>query len=221
MKYFKYPFQSKIFKALYRKRINLFDRKNKRNYYLRKLLFRLNLVIFFLIIIGLIILFKYLGNIESINEGLLTFLQIINVFFIVILPLATSIFLTLLIDKLFPLIAAPQINKKIVEECVLPLKNYYKVSDNHIITKCYDSSDAQLINKDLLLYIHKDNLRIVNDFTNTIKDIGCYEIPKDELNHFYGSKDNLTTTVIQCDEFNLMLGKRAKPFIDKNLFNND
>lgn len=93
---------------------------------------------------------------------------------------------------------------------------YYKIQDEHIITKCYDSSKSFLVDKDLILFFHRDRLRIVNDFTSTIKDFGCYEFSIDEIEVYYEQRDKLLTTIIQSKKLTLVLGKRAKPFIVKN-----
>jgi len=63
------------------------------------------------------------------------------------------------------------------------------------------------------LFFNKGRLRIVNDFTTTIKDFGCYEFSIDEIEVFYEQRDKLLTTIIQSKKLTLVLGKRAKPFI--------
>lgn len=123
------------------------------------------------------------------------------------------------IDKFVPHVSVPQINKEIVNECAATLKKYYKIDNNFIVTKCYKCSVKELTNKDLLLFIHNGNLRIVNDFTSTIKDFGCYEISRDELEYCYITENGLLSTHIKCNEIEFLLGKRAGSFIKQNLFN--
>lgn len=217
MRYFKYPHQGRITKNTYKKRIALLDKKNKRNYYLQRILFCAVFALLFALAVGFILLLNYLSDIENISKGLLTFLQILVGGSIVIVPIAICVLLCILITKILPTVNVPQITEKVIEECTKPLKNYYKLNDNYIVTKCYESSDAQMINKDVILFVCDGKLRIVNNVSASVKDFGCYEISKEELDYRYGSKENLTTTVIKCEGLSLTLGKKAKPFISKNL----
>lgn len=86
---------------------------------------------------------------------------------------------------------------------------------NYLVTKCYDSSNNLLVNKDLLLFFHYNKLRIVNDFTSTINDFGCYELEIDSFDLYYGKRIDIVTIKIKTDKFYLSLGKRAKSFISK------
>lgn len=72
---------------------------------------------------------------------------------------------------------------------------------------------SSLVEKDVLIFFHKDKLRIVNDFTSTIKDFGCFEFGLDEFILSYGKKGDIVTTEIKTEKFYISLGKRAKPYI--------
>jgi hypothetical protein len=115
--------------------------------------------------------------------------------------------------KKYPRQRLEDIPREVITECNTPLFKFYKIPENFIITKCYDSSNQNLISKDLLIYIYKDRLRIVNDFTTTIKDFGCYEFDLLETEIKYGKKGELTTAELSSNKLTLSLGKRAKPFI--------
>ena len=76
-----------------------------------------------------------------------------------------------------------------------------------------------MINKDVILFIYNNKLRIINDFTSSKKDFGCYEIPKNEIICVYEEHNKLLSAAIKCNNFIVVLGKRAKPFIKRNLLN--
>lgn len=219
MKYYKYYYNDSVNKNCYKKRIKLLNKTSRMLYRLREILFVVNLVFMLLLVTSLILLKQYIDGVESLNNGLRLFLQISVVASIIILPLMICGLIFKVIDKFVPHVSVPQINKKIVNECVATLKKYYKVDNNFIVTKCYKCSVKELTNKDLLLFIHNGNLRIVNDFTSTIKDFGCYEISRDELEYCYITENGLLSTHIKCNEIEFLLGKRAGSFIKQNLFN--
>ena len=219
MKYYKYYYNDSVNKNCYKKRIKLLNKTSRMLYHLREILFVVNLVFMFLLFTSLILLKQYIDVVVSLSNGLRLFLQISVVASIIILPLMICVLIFKAIDKFVPYVSVPQINKKIVNECAATLKKYYKVDNNFIVTKCYKCSVKELTNKDLLLFIHNGNLRIVNDFTSTIKDFGCYEISRDELEYCYITENGLLSTHIKCNEIEFLLGKRAGSFIKQNLFN--
>lgn len=219
MKYYKYYYNDSVNKNCYKKRIKLLSKTVRMLYRLREILFVVNLVFMFLLVTSLILLKQYIDVVESLNNGLRLFLQISVVASIIILPLMICGLIFKVIDKFVPYVSVPQINKKIINECAATLKKYYKIDNNFIVTKCYKCSVKELTNKDLLLFIHNGNLRIVNDFTSTIKDFGCYEISRDELEYCYITENGLLSTHIKCNEIEFLLGKRAGSFIKQNLFN--
>lgn len=219
MKYYKYYYNDSVNKNCYKKRIKLLSKTARMLYHLREILFVVNLVFMLLLVTSLILLKQYIDVVESLNNGLRLFLQISVVASIIILPLMICVIIFKVIDKFVPHVSVPQINKKIVNECAATLKKYYKIDNNFIVTKCYKCSVKELTNKDLLLFIHNGNLRIVNDFTSTIKDFGCYEISRDELEYCYITENGLLSTHIKCNEIEFLLGKRAGSFIKQNLFN--
>lgn len=219
MKYYKYYYNDSVNKNCYKKRIKLLNKTSRMLYRLREILFVVNLVFMLLLVTSLILLKQYIDVVESLSNGLRLFLQISVVASIIILPLMICVIIFKVIDKFVPYVSVPQINKKIVNECVAALKKYYKIDNNFIVTKCYKCSVKELTNKDLLLFIHNGNLRIVNDFTSTIKDFGCYEISRDELEYCYITENGLLSTHIKCNEIEFLLGKRAGSFIKQNLFN--
>lgn len=119
--------------------------------------------------------------------------------------------------KKYPKHPLPRVTKEMISECNKPLLDFYKVTNDYIITKCYESSIKELKDKDVLLFINNGKLRIVNDFTTTIKDFGCYKHSLDTITVAYAQMDNLTVTVIESENISLVLGKRAKPYITREV----
>jgi len=117
------------------------------------------------------------------------------------------------LEKYYPPQSLKTISRGTISEVNTKLLKYYHVPENYLVTKCYDCSNKILIDKDIMLFFHSGKLRIVNDFTSTIKDFGCYEFGLDEFELSYGKEENIVTTEIKTEKFFLSLGRRAKPFI--------
>ena len=142
-----------------------------------------------------------------------TIYTIMVIFVSLILPALLLYFPYRKLEKNYPPQSLETIPKDIIAMINKKLLKYYNIPENYFVTKCYDSSNQLLVDKDVLLFFHSDKLRIVNDFTSTIKDFGCFEFGLDELELSYGKKEDIVATEIKTEKFNLSLGKRAKPFI--------
>lgn len=93
----------------------------------------------------------------------------------------------------------------------------YLIIDNHyIITKCYDSTNPKLINKDVIICISENKLKIINNLYRSIYDFGCYEFNLDEIKYENIKDNNLVKTKITTDKITFVLGYRTKAFIKKN-----
>ncbi len=219
MKHLRYPFSNNVEQTTRKKRLALLSKQDKKHYRVRQVLIYCNLALLICLFGALIYLCFFIGHCEELSEFLRIALIIINILCIVILPTAICALLFALIDKLLPEIPLPKINKTVVYSCAAPLKKFYKIGNNFIVTKCYRSTVDGLQNKDLMLFVYNEELRIVNDFTSTVKDFGCYAFSKSELTYYYDELNGKRVTVIKCLDTVFILGKRAKQFITKNLFN--
>jgi hypothetical protein len=117
------------------------------------------------------------------------------------------------LERYYPSQSLDTISRETISEVNTKLLKYYNVPEHYLVTKCYDRSNQLLIDKDVLLFFHNGKLRIVNDFTSTIKDFGCYEFGLDEFDMSFGKKEDIVTTEIKAEKFYLSLGKRAKPYL--------
>lgn len=217
MRYYKYRFQSKITRMLFKKRVAEYSKKQKRNHYFRTIFFTIDIGLFFAMVLGLSFLTSIVAD-SNLYVVIRVLLCMFLVLLILVLPVVVVVILGTLIDKVFPYEVLPQIQKKMLDECMAPVKKYYRLSDTYLITKCYDSNRQELINRDLILYKCDHKLRIINDLTRSIKDFGCYEFGVEEIEVSYGIKDNLITTEVFSKDLKLVLGKKAKPFITKKVF---
>jgi len=212
MRKFKYLHSKRIEKKLLKKRIDLLNPEARKRFKSNQLFSRFFAVLYWSMMIvflgAMIFIERYIE--PAIGKTLFIILVIFCTFF---LPGVILLFPYIKLAKKYPRQRLEDIPREVITECNTPLFKFYKIPENFIITKCYDSSNQNLISKDLLIYIYKDRLRIVNDFTTTNKDFGCYEFELSETEIKYGKKGDLTTTELSANKLTLSLGKRAKPFI--------
>ena len=214
MRRFKYPFLKRINKKLLRKRINLLDKDERQKYISNRRfrwIFGSLFWVLFSFFLGMMIFLE--PKIEPVIGK--TWYTILVIFVSLILPALLLYFPYHKIEKYYPSQSLDTISRETISEVNTKLLIYYHVPENYLVTKCYDCSNNILIDKDIMLFFHSGKLRIVNDFTSTIKDFGCYEFGLDEFDMSYGNKEDIVTTEIKAKKFNLSLGKRAKPFISK------
>lgn len=212
MRRFKYPFSKCIDKKLLRKRIDLLDNSARQRYIANRrfhLTFQALYWILFVFLLGIMIVLEQIIE-PAIGKTLNTILVI---FISLVLPILLLSFPFLKLEKHYPSQSLETFPRDIVAVINIKLLKYYKIPKNYIVTKCYDSSNHLLVEKDVLIFFHKDKLRIVNDFSSTIKDFGCFEFGLDEFKLSYGKKGDIVTTEIITEKLYISLGKRAKPFI--------
>lgn len=212
MRRFKYPFSKHIDKKLLRKKIDLLDNSARQRYIANRrfhLTFGALYWILFVFLLGIMIVLN-----QRIEPAIgKTFYTILVIFVSLVLPIFLLYFPFLKLEKHYPSQSLETIPRDIVAIINIKLLKYYKIPKNYIVTKCYDSSNHLLVEKDVLIFFHKDKLRIVNDFSSTIKDFGCFEFGLDEFKLSYGKKGDIVTTEIITKKLYISLGKRAKPFI--------
>lgn len=212
MRRFKYPFSKHINKKLLRKRIYQLDNSARRSYIANRrfhLIFGTLFWILFVFFLSIMIVLEQ--KIEPVIGK--TLFTILIIFVSLILPALLLLFPYRILEKKYPPQLLETIPRDIIAIINIKLMKYYKITDNYIVTKCFDSSNQLLVEKDVLIFFHKDKLRIVNDFTSTIKDFGCFEFGLDEFILSYGKKGDIVTTEIKTEKFYISLGKRAKPYI--------
>ncbi len=144
--------------------------------------------------------------------GLTKFLYII----FIILAFALLIFNLMLIDRFIPCPNITKLDPSMFSEVNRRRFKKYGITDNYIITKCYDSTNPKLINKDVIICINENKLKIINNLYRSIYDFGCYEFDLDEIKYENIKDEGLVKTKIITDKITFVLGHRAKTFIKKN-----
>lgn len=144
--------------------------------------------------------------------GLMKFLNVI----FIILAITMLIFNLILINRFIPCPELPKLDSSMFPEVNRRRLKKYGITDNYIITKCYDSTNPKLINKDVIICISENKLKIINNLYRSIYDFGCYEFNLDEIKYENIKDNNLVKTKITTDKITFVLGHRTKAFIKKN-----
>ncbi len=112
------------------------------------------------------------------------------------------------------------IKKEMLSEACEHLREYYRLCEPCLVTKCYESSDKKFSNHDVCIFVADNELRITvnlkHGFFRSENDLGCYAFKKDEISLSSAERDNLRITLLKADGTFFMLGFRAKSFIERN-----
>ncbi len=214
MKKIKYPFYSRILNSEYKLRFKSLSKIEKRNYRINQFFTALFFFVFFFWTIVFLV-FAKINNMFITNKTLSTIVSV----FCVILFIPVSGFITWLHYLVFKKFIRPgtigELTNDLIIKITQPLREYYHVpDDNFIVTKCYNSSDKFMINKDVILFFVDGKLRITNNFNRSIKDFGCYELDEKDTS-VKNIVDIKVKTFIKCGDISLELGYKAKTYIDK------
>jgi hypothetical protein len=213
MKYFKYKKDNKIQKLLLKERINALDKNQKRNYKINSFVGKTAVVVFIVLFVmlyslSIIVIKTYISStILSIIIGIFLFLLSIILPAFIVFPILSYVF------KKYPTDGLPRVIREMRTRSNEDYFKYYKIIDNYIITKIYDCSVSNLVNKDCIVFFYDNKLRITNDFTTSSNDFGCYEFELEDISLYYDKTSKLLKTVIESKDIKIILGKRAKPFI--------
>ena len=138
MKKLKYPYRAVCDFIKMKEEYKSLDKKSKKNYIIRNIL----KIVFFLLFIGLeIVLFLSLRIIE--NNFFIGFLAV----FFMLIPIGCFILYVILSE--YFVVDIKVLQKDLLYKINAPLYKYYNISDNKIITKCYDCSNNKYINQDI------------------------------------------------------------------------
>ncbi len=121
----------------------------------------------------------------------------------------------LLLNKAFPHETVKQVTTAFVTEFTAPLRAHYGLGADFVVTKCYTCTKSVFDKKDVILFFHGDEVRIMVDLFRSTHDLGCIVIPKQELTFSNAQRDGRVCTVIACPKFEMVLGYRAGTFLRK------
>lgn len=207
MKKLKYPYRTVCDFIKMKEEYKSLDKKSKKNYIIRNIL----KIVLFLLFIGLeVILFLSLRIIKYDFIG-----AIFGILFMLIL---IGCFVLYVILSEYFVVDIKILQKDLLYKINAPLYKYYNISDDKVITKCYDCSNKKYINQDVILFIYNDKLRIINNIYWNRYDLGCYEFSKEEVMFSYDKYGRLISCKLNCGKVDFILGKRALPYI-RNWYN--
>ena len=156
----------------------------------------------------------------------LKFLVMIGIVFIgfilLIIGAVLTFVLTMPLWKKVGSFNIPSMKKEIFSKACEHLRDYYKLQEPYIITKCFDATDKKFQNHDVCIFVVGDELRlttnIVRGFLYGERDLGCYAFKQEEITLSKQKKGDRLVAELRADNTIFLLGYRAKEFINKNFF---
>lgn len=223
MKYFKYRNISKVQQLAYKERLASLgkdeQKKIKRSDRLTKLL-SISGLIFFICCFGLFIFFIQLIPIPT--HSFLKVLRGIGCVLLGMLGLFISMFTTMFIFGI--LISKveynlPEMRKEFIKKASEPIRKYYGLSDEYLITKCFESTNTLFNDHDICIFRYGNEIRITTDivkgFINGNCDLGCYSIKFNELKIYKDDYNDKRVTVLEFDKEKFVIGIKAYSYISK------
>ena len=114
----------------------------------------------------------------------------------------------------------PSMKKEIFSKACEHLRDYYRLQEPYIVTKCFDATDQKFQKHDVCIFVVGDELRITTDlvrgFLHGERDLGCYAFKRDEITLLKQQAGNRLIVVLKAENTAFYLGYRAKSFIEKN-----
>ena len=223
MKYFKYRNISKVQQLAYKERLASLgkdeQKKIKRSDRLTKLL-SISGPIFFICCFGLFIFFIklipvpkniFLVILYGIGCAILGFIGLI------ISGIATGIPFGILLDKVR--YNLPEMLKEFIKKASEPIRKYYGLSDEYLITKCFESTNTLFNDHDICIFRYGNEIRITTDivkgFINGNCDLGCYSIKFNKLKIYKDDYNGKRTTILEFDKEKFVIGIKAYSYISK------
>ena len=223
MKYFKYRNISKVQQLAYKERLASLgkdeQKKIKRSDRLTKLI-SISGLIFFICCFGLFIFFIqlipvpkniFLEILYGIGCAILGFIGLI------ISGIATGIPLGILLDKIK--YNLPEMRKEFIKKASEPIRKYYGLSDEYLITKCFESTNTLFNDHDICIFRYGNEIRMTTDivkgFINGNCDLGCYSIKFNELKIYKDDYNDKRATILEFDKEKFVIGIKAYSYIAK------
>lgn len=223
MKYFKYRNISKVQQLAYKERLASLgkdeQKKIKRN---DRLIMLLSIIgfIFFFCCIGMFIFFiKLIPVPKNILLKILYGIGCIILGFIglIISGIATCIPFGILLDKMK--YNLPEMRKEFIKKASEPIRKYYGLSDEYLITKCFESTNTLFNDHDICIFRYGNEIRMTTDivkgFINGNCNLGCYSIKFNELKIYKDDYNDKRVTILEFDKEKFVIGIKAYSYISK------
>ena len=223
MKYFKYRNISKVQQLAYKERLASLckdgKKKAKRSERLTKVVSFCG-IIFFFCCIGMFIFFiKLIPVPKNILLKILYGIGCIILGFIglIISGIATGIPFGILLDKIK--YNLPEMRKEFIKKASEPIRKYYGLSDEYLITKCFESTNTLFNDHDICIFRYGNEIRMTTDivkgFINGNCDLGCYSIKFNELKIYKDDYNDKRATILEFDKEKFVIGIKAYSYIAK------
>ena len=223
MKYFKYRNISKVQQLAYKERLASLGKdekkKAKRSERLTKLVSFCG-IIFFFCCFGMFIFFIKLIPVPK-NTFLIILYGIacviLGLIALIISAISTLIPFGILLDKVR--YNLPEMRKEFIKKASEPIRKYYGLSDDYLITKCFESTNTLFNDHDICIFRYGNEIRITTDivkgFINGNCDLGCYSIKFNELKIYKDDYNNKRATILEFDKEKFVIGIKAYSYIAK------
>lgn len=225
MRYFKYKNTNKNFNVALKERYKTLTEDEKRTFRKEKRWRKFSTIVSFVIFICFTVAgFFLLRLIPMPRAWFLEVLVIVGkwiAFFIIMIAASILTFgLTRPLWKKVESFHIPSMKKVIFSKACQHLREYYKLQDPYIVTKCFDATDEKFKNHDVCIFVVGDELRITADlfrgFLHGERDLGCYAFEMNEITLSKQQNGDHLIAELKADNTVFLLGYRAKSFIEKN-----
>ena len=136
---------------------------------------------------------------------------------LIISAITTFIPFGILLDKLR--YNLPEIRKEFIKKASEPIRKYYRLSDEYLITKCFESTNTLFNDHDICIFRYGNEIRMTTDivkgFINGNCDLGCYSIKFNELKTYKDDYNDKRVTVLEFDKEKFVIGIKAYSYIAK------
>ena len=221
MKYFKYRNINKVQQLANKQRLASLGKdekkKAKRSERLTKVVSFCG-IIFFFCCFGMFIFFIKLIPVPK-NTFLIILYGIgcviLGLIALIISAISTLIPFGILLDKVR--YNLPEMRKEFIKKASEPIRKYYGLSDEYLITKCFESTNTLFNDHDICIFRYGNEIRIttdiVNGFINANCDLGCYLVKLEELELYKDNYQNKRVTVLNFAGEKFIVGIKAYTYI--------
>lgn len=219
MNYFKYGKVNKLKILADKEYLKSLGKDKEKKIIRSRRLVRLLSIIGVLLFIFLFGLLTYLIALIPIDDSFLrgitsTFLEVIA---LILSILAVIFTVGVLIKKVE--YNYPQMHKEYIARACADVRRYYKLNDNYLITKCFDSTNKTFNMHDVCIFRYNNEIRITSDivrgFINSHCDLGCYSIDINDLVIFKDDFNGKRATIIEFENIKFVIGIKAYSFLMK------
>ena len=177
-------------------------------------------IVFFICCFAMFIYFIKLIPIPT--HSFLKILRVIGCVMLGMLGLIISMFTTIftfgiLISKVE--YNLPQMRKEFIAKSCEPIRTYYGLADDYLITKCFESTNSLFNNHDICIFRCENEIRITTDivkgFINEHCDLGCYSVKFNELKIYKDDFNEKRSTILEFGNVKFIIGIKSYSYIKK------